>query len=206
METYISEKLEWDQECFTQFNASNSDIEIMWILVKNQHDRDIVVGSFHRPPRGRTETFIDCMENSITDVLQNTNREIFLMGDSNIDLMDKNNETKLFNDLLSHAGLRQLIKTPTRLGKFKNTCLDLIITNCNIIKASGQLEWGLSDHEVVFATRKRVKETKIKKIVTGRIYKGYKRTIFQANFYACNWDFIDSSEEVTNKWECFKAY
>ena len=45
-----------------------------------------------------------------------------------------------------------IINVPTRISKTRESCLDVILTNASaLIKSSGVLEPGLSDHRLVYA-------------------------------------------------------
>ena len=48
--------------------------------------------------------------------------------------------------------LGSIINVPTRISKTRESCLDVILTNASaLIKSSGVLEPGLSDHRLVYA-------------------------------------------------------
>ena len=60
--------------------------------------------------------------------------------------------------------LKQLISSPTRVAKSCSTLLDNILTNANeMVSQSGVLGIGLSDHQLVFWTRKKHKKFKLYK-------------------------------------------
>ena len=63
---------------------------------------------------------------------------------------------------LKQFGFAQHIKDPTRYSINKNSCLDLICSNSDNIADAIVCDVNISDHELVFLTRKHFK-TKIKK-------------------------------------------
>ena len=69
---------------------------------------------------------------------------------------------KQYKHFLSNFGLNQIIKAPTRITCETSTLIDHILTNSHEkISQSGVIDCGLSDHNVIFCTRK------INKIKTG---------------------------------------
>ena len=76
--------------------------------------------------------------------------EIILMDDFDLDLLD--NIIKSAKELLStlkQLDLRQLIKEPTRYSQNKDSCLDLFLTNSDIIVRSGVCNVNISDHQMI---------------------------------------------------------
>ena len=70
--------------------------------------------------------------------------EVFLMGDMNIDLLDKNSEVgKKPLNFIQPYGLCQLIKDPTRYSAEKISLLDIFITNANYIAKNGTCDVNL---------------------------------------------------------------
>ena len=136
-------------------------------------NKTILIGNLYRPPQGNAKNCIDMIEHTLSNVdLQKV--EIILMGDLNLDLLDKNNKfAKELVNTLKQMGLRQLIKEPTRYSNSKDSCLDLVFTNSNIIARSGVGNINISDHQMVFATRKKVKFFKKKCDFIGRSYRNY---------------------------------
>ena len=86
---------------------------------------------------------------------QSLTKLFYLMGDFNIDMLDKSCDLcKEFNSLISSHGLKPHIFESTRKGT-KESCLDNIYSNSDIIKYSGTLDWNFSDHQAVFVNRKK---------------------------------------------------
>ena len=127
--------------------------------------------------------------------------EMFLMGDFNIDTLDKKNDSisKLLHMIKQH-GLRQLIKEPTRFSANKNSLIDLLITNSDIVSKSGVANVNLSDHQMILLTRKKIKIIFKKSDFTGRSYRNYKKENFQLNFQNLSWFEFDNAQTVSEKW------
>ena len=79
------------------------------------------------------------------------NQKIFVQGDFNIDFLDKEDEsTKKLNNLINQWGCERLIADITRDGLHKDSCIDQIITNSNVILANGVADIHLSGHQAAF--------------------------------------------------------
>ena len=77
--------------------------------------------------------------------------------------------------MLSNFGLKQLIKTPTSVTCDTPTIIDHILTNSHgKISQSGVIDYGISDHNMIFCTRKITKiKTGIQRIISSRSFKNY---------------------------------
>ena len=83
--------------------------------------------------------------------------------------MIKNNKpAKELISTLKQLGLRQIIKEPTRYSRDKDSCLDLFVTNSDIIASSGVCNVNISDHQMILLTRKKAKFLKLKCDFNGR--------------------------------------
>ena len=69
---------------------------------------------------------------------------------------------KKYSQFCGMHSLKQLIiMSPTRVAKATSTLLDHILTNANeLVSNFGVLDIGLSDHQLVFCTRKKQKKSK----------------------------------------------
>ena len=197
---YVANTLSFSDIDFSHMNISNKDIEIQWISIQLPNSKTIVVGNIYRPPQGNMENFTQVLENALLNIDLSKN-EIYLMGDLNVDMLDKkNSSTKKLIDCTKPFGLRQLIKTPTRYSENKNSILDVIFTNSDFICNTGVCDVHLSDHQMVLTTRKKEKIKKQKCNFTGRNYKNYNKDIFQVEVQNADWTAYDNETTVTGKW------
>ena len=105
----------------------------------------------------------------------------------NVDMLRTNSlPSKKIAKFVKINQFKQLINTITRPDS--NTCLDLVITNCDIILESGTLNISISDHLPVYLIRKKMKLHSLKVNFTGRGYKNieYEQILDMLNTY--NWD------------------
>ena len=109
----------------------------------------------YRPPNSPT-SHLNEFEN-IIGKMDSENRELCVLGDINIDLMQEPisaNASKL-NSILDVYGMDQLITEPTRITNNSQSLIDLCLTNIpsKIIK-SGVNHISVSDHALIFMTYK----------------------------------------------------
>ena len=76
----------------------------------------------------------------------------------NLSLNGKNSAcplVKKWKEFITTFGLKQLIKQPTRITTNSSSLIDHVLTNTkDKISNSGILDIGLSDHQLIFCTRK----------------------------------------------------
>ena len=126
---YIKNNLNANSTHLTDFFASNDDIECQWIELINTNQRNIVICNAYRPPQGDVDNFISFLETCLENLDLST-RDIFIMGDFNVDFLDRQNaHTKKLKEFLAQTGLNNLIKDPTRYSANKTSELDHIYTN-----------------------------------------------------------------------------
>ena len=117
------------------------------------------------------------------------NNEIFLMGDFNLNYLDVNSIN--VNSLKSNMevlGLSQVIDQPTRYSALNPpTLIDHLYTNSTTISNSGTFSLNISDHELIFITRKKCKIRKEKATFKGRSYRNYDKAQFQAKLRDNDW-------------------
>ena len=95
---------------------------------------------------------------------------------------------KKYKEFISYFGLKQIIQSPTRITCSKSSLLDHILTNANEkISQSGVLDIGISDHQLIFCTRKLAKtKTGKTKYIYSRTMKKYTEELFKENLTNIN--------------------
>ena len=134
---YIKNTLKFSENTYKHLNTSNKDIESQWITIMIPNSKPILISNIYRPPQGNIESFNQVLDNVFTEK-DLSKFEFYLMGDLNIDMLDKQSDAyRKFTTLIKPMGLRQLIKNPTRFSAARDSPLDLCITNSDFIKRSG---------------------------------------------------------------------
>ena len=104
------------------------------------------------------------------DTNKDGNTEMFILCDFNINYLDKKSDSyKCLHRFALLTNLKQYVKCATQ----KEHCLDLIYNNSDNISNSGVLDIMLSDHELVFVSRKKVKTAYNYVHFRGRSYRNY---------------------------------
>ena len=167
---YVSNKWSPFASVIEDHTFSVSDIEILTISVKKTGRCYMTIVSVYRPPTGDPVEFITKLSNTVTQ-LNVTNPELWIMGDFNINMLDRNNRfVKLLNLFAIDFDLKQLVNGKTRLNYRGGTCIDLMYTNSNFVQSSGLLNDMISDHLPIYACRKQSRNNLKFETVTGRSY------------------------------------
>ena len=105
-------------------------IEYLFVEITVPHGKNIIVGFVYRPPNQNTALFLDKF-NDILSRISKDNKQCYVMGDFNLDLLQYNHHTptqEFIDTLFSHAFI-PLISNPTRLTSYSATLIDNIFTN-----------------------------------------------------------------------------
>ena len=98
--TYIKNDYNVSDYALQHLNESTQHGEFQWLLVKNNHCKNIVIANCYRPPSGNIDIFIKSIETKLSTIDRGKN-DVFLTGDINIDLNNNVcNSTKLLKDRL----------------------------------------------------------------------------------------------------------
>ena len=108
--------------------------------------------------------------------LHTEKNEVIILGDLNINLLQNGKYTlniknsssseivtphpllKQYKQFISDFGLTQLIKNPTRVTCETSTLIDHILINSDEkISQCGVIDIGISDHQMIYCTRKLVR-------------------------------------------------
>ena len=170
--------------CFNQKTGIFSDdIENVFFDILFPNAQSITVGIFYRPPN--QNTFLDIIQNDFHK-LNTTKNEVYILGDLNINLSTNNKQPsspllKQYKDFLCTYGLKQLVKSPTRITCSSSSIIDHVITNSNEkVSECGVIDIGISDHEMIFCTRKLVRNRPgINKYINSRSLKNYSPALFE---------------------------
>ena len=135
---------------------ANTNFESCFIEIENDKSRNIIVGVIYR-----AHTSIDCFNADIDDILQiltKENKNHYLLGDFNIDLLkdETHRPTSDFLDLIYSYHLVPTILKPTRITETSATIIDNIMTNSNENIKTGIIVRDITDHfPTVFYKKKK---------------------------------------------------
>ena len=157
-------------------DVNNDCIESVFIEFNAFHKRT-VFGTIYRPPGQSIPSFLGIL-NVILESVNKENKDVFLVGDFNIDLMNSFSSALVneFLDILMINSMYPLIHFPTRTTQNTSSLLDNIFTNKLEHVLSGVLVADISDHLPIFSIcRKEEKENQSysfeKRDLRGRKYR-----------------------------------
>ena len=132
------------------------------------------MGIFYRPPD--QNDFLEIISHDFSK-LSTDKKEIYILGDININTVINGKSifgkvknigisafqipsiAKQYYEFCSMLSLKQLIESPTRITCNSSTIIDHILTNsCEKIVNSGVIDLSLSDHQIIFCTRKLMRQ------------------------------------------------
>ena len=163
----------------------------------------MVICNLYRPPQGKHKLYLEYLETCLEriDYIRN---DLFIMGDVNIDALDTTaSNAKELKECLSQCGLTNHIREISRFANAKNSCLDHIYSNCNIVNECGTLNVSISDHVPVFLNRKKGKFLQEKVRFTGRSYRNYNSELLRDELQSKPWDNFDIETDPNNLWQIF---
>ena len=119
--------------------------------------KPIGIGILYRPPK--QTGFLNNISATLTNIPKFNERETYILGDININLLCDEQKIpmgiKKYREFCALQGLTQIIKNTTRITEKSSSLLDHILTNSKEkISQSGILDIGISDHQLIFCTRK----------------------------------------------------
>ena len=82
--------------------------------------------------------------------------------------------------------------------------MDIIFTISNFIAKAGVGNINLSDHELIFCVRKKVKKKRNSVNFIGRSYCSYNGDIFAREFCDCDWNDFENCEDPEILWQIYK--
>ena len=157
----------------------------------------MIVGIIYRPPGGNVENFCDYLKTTMEEIGNNFNKEVFIMGDFNLNYHNPNDpKTKQLMDFEQVTGLKQLIIKPTR----GPNCIDLLFTNSNDIADADVYPINISDHDMIYVTKKKACPKRKRISFQGRSYRNYDKDVLQARLRNVQWDNYWQLREPNQCW------
>ena len=163
------------------FCISNNNIECQWLEITNPNQRYFIFCNAYRPPQGDIDEFVTYLE-SCLKLLDFTTHDVFIIGDFNIDFLERQNPLKKkLKEFLAQTGFTNLFTTLTRYTPNKNSALDHIPIQIIMMYKSGVLDVNISDHEMVYVVCKKTKTVPVTSRFTGSSYRNYNKDQFIHN-------------------------
>lgn len=164
-------------------------------LAKNKNTC-LVIMAVYRSPSCREVEFCDAFDKIIETICE-TNYEIVIAGDFNIDWSKDETYKNRIQVTLNDNGLKQIVTDYTRVTKNTKTIIDYVITNNYNIYARNNGENKIADHEAIDITiPNRYNEVSTKKEI--EIFK-YNKNLFSRELYGLLK--YDENEDINNNAE-----
>ena len=125
-----------------------NDFETIWTEIKNRKSKNFLCGCIYRHLSTDINNLIDHIS-SILRTVQKENKQIVIMGDFNINLLnyDSHSETNDFINIMVSNHLLPHILHPTRVTDHSATIIDNIFSNnLELATLSGNILTNISDH------------------------------------------------------------
>ena len=156
------------------------NIECLWVEVNLKGSKPLAIGFMYKNSAEHVNWYDRF--NEMMDSVWNDYSEVIILGDFNINLLEKHEN---WNNLFKSCNLQQLVNTPTRVTLQTQTLIDHIYVSNpqNIIEHSVPV-FGLSDHFPVCLTwsKRGIKIPKcVHKKVSVRSYKNFDTEKFLAD-------------------------
>lgn len=141
-----------------------------WVVVVRISDRNYkgILILIYRSPSGSDAKLLNFMEEMCNRDI--TEGNVIIMGDFNINMKDKNYCQKKLLRTMNSAGLKQMVKEPTRVVHRSESIIDLVFTNYEV-EVIVKHEPKITDHSTIVIDWKIKLTNKEDKIVICRDYK-----------------------------------
>ena len=129
-------------------------IESCWVEIIREKEKNIVIGCIYRHPTKDCAILHNALKEQLSN-LNNKSKEVFVLGDININLSNYNrdNQTSDYLDMLLDLGFTPLITKATRITDHTATLIDHIYTNVpQKITKAGICLADITDHLPVYCT------------------------------------------------------
>ena len=160
-------------------DLNNDDLECLIVEISKLRSSAFLVGTWYRPPNSLPERFKEF--EIVSDKIDAENKELFILGDVNCNLFPEASAYKssYLTNIFDIYGISQLNTAPTRVTPAPKTLIDLCNTNSpEKVTNSGVIQLGISDHSLVFMTRKVLRDRNCPRTVEIRQFKHFQKSNF----------------------------
>ena len=127
-------------------------IESTLMEILNKKQKNVIIGFVYNHPKHEVSDFMNNYIMPLLDKLSKENKDIMIMGDFNINLINYNDDknTGNFLDTMFSQSLLPYITTPTRMTRSTKTLMDNIYYNKPLNNISGNPSSTIYDHLIQF--------------------------------------------------------
>lgn len=178
-------------------------LECTTIEICMENKRNVLISCVYRAPDSSIDKFREWMEDMFSSI---GNKNIFVCGDINIDLLNYKNHksTEDFINAIHSMSLLPTITRPSRITTHSATLIDNIFTNVLENKISGLLISDITDHLPVYTVfdcnyRNKIDKQKLYR----RIRTDESINMLKNELVSQNWDMIYSEADVDSAYNTF---
>ena len=195
---YVDDSLPYHR----RYDFEQNGVEALWVEIKPKNSKAILIGTIYRPPRSSCEyqSMIEQMVSRVSDL----NVELIVLGDLNYNMLCPK-ESKPIKKLCYQNSLHQLIESPTRKTETSCTLLDIILTNSpQNVRENGVLSLGISDHNLIYVTRKLYIPKLPPRTIKYRSFKRFDENVFILALEEVDWSPVLLEGNPNTAWEIWK--
>ena len=181
-------------------------IESTFVEIINKNEKNMVAGCIYKYPK---QTILDFLDNNLLPLLEklsNENKQILIMGDFNINLLnyDDKNTANFFDTKFSYSYL-PFINTLTRVTGHSKTLIDNIFYNKPMLNiTAGKISSVISDHQIQFLIEPSSTNTKLEQTCKlQRCYNNFDKIKFKNDLRKISWKEHCSNPELNVALEHF---
>ena len=186
-------------------DLNNDDLKCLIVEISKPRSSAFLVGTWYRPPNSPPERFNEF--EILIDKIDAENKELFILGDVNCNLLPEAfaYNSSYLTSIFDIYGLSQLITEPTRVTPTSKTLIDLCITNSpEKVTNSGVIHLGISDHSLVFMTRKVHYNRNCPRTIEMRQFKHFQKSNFLSDLEQMPWSNVDLYSDPNDMWQEWK--
>ena len=133
----------------TNLSHTSQNLETLFITA-SYNSKPTTIGVMYRPPNGNFDEYINEFKHTLEKC---QGRNLYIMGDFNVDLHKPDTQRAKHEELLLTSGLFPLISVSTHsIPNKRETCIDNILTsNIDNVIGSGSVQESVSHHHFIFA-------------------------------------------------------
>ncbi|CAL8110505.1 unnamed protein product [Orchesella dallaii] len=174
-------------------------IECNIIKISKLGVKPILVCTIYVPPDRVNSEFFEFFA-SLCDFVRSLKTEIIILGDFNVNWLEKTDQSKKLFNTANEYNLSQIINFPTRIAD--RTQNEKSITTATLLDHAyvsnrekyypGGFEFGGSDHALIYVNRTNYREKTKPKVIESRCYKNFNRDEFIKDLNSIDWSFTNN--------------
>ena len=177
-------------------------IESTFVEIINKNEKNMVVGSIYKHPKQIIHDFLDKHLLPRLEKLSHENKQIIIMGDFNINLLNCDNKnTANFLDTMFSCSYLSFINTPTRVTGHPKTLIEKAFYNKHMLNVTaGNISSVISDHLIQFLIEPSSSNAKLEQTCKlQRCYKNFDKAKFNPDSNVALEHFLQIIKKLLDK-------